>query len=205
MNRIVPLVSLPLLFLLLWACSSASVVHEWTNPAAELSGQRRYLVLGLAKQEGIRRSFEEMFAKAIVNKGGQAVVAYTVLPNAENVTDADLKRGAAELGTDAFLITRLVKTERHVEVEPGYVSMPVYGQWPQYYRGAWTGYVEPARVYEYDVAIIQTDLIEAASGTLLWSATCRTIASGRVESIIGDLVSELTKAMSQRGLLKPAA
>lgn len=183
------------------ACSTTNVVHEWANPRALLPATQRFAVIAISKQEGIRRSFEDEFVQALKIAGADAAVSYEELPDAESVTDADLRGVAKRLGASSVLVTRLIKQERHVDIDPGYAGDPFYGMWPRHYHDIWWGYLEPPRVYEYEVATMQTDMIDAATGTLTWSATSESRLSGRPGEVIRDQVRELIKAMKQRGFL----
>lgn len=183
-------------------CSTSSLVNQWRNPSAADSPRRSLIIVGVSRLEGIRRTFEDAFSSRLESEGVQASPSYKFIAQASNLNDAVLKDITARTGADGVLVTRLVHRQTDFDVDPGYVSGPLYGGWSGYYSGVWGGFVEPPRIYQYETAILSTDLLDPRTGTLLWSATTRTYASGNPSQVINDLVRTLSAAMIKAGLIE---
>ncbi len=93
---------------LLASCAPmTSLTGEWKDPAYQ-GPVKKVVVLGAAKQESVRNTFEDEFVKQLKARKIDAVASYTIVPFAQmkdrNVVAAKIK----SIGADAILVTRLV-------------------------------------------------------------------------------------------------
>jgi len=182
-------------------CASTRVVHQWTSPDAASVSFKKFLVIMISKQPGIRRSFEDEFVAKLKAMGLDAVPSYGFITEDGPVEEPRLREAVEKAGADATLITRLVRVERKYSTDYGYYYPPLVGF--GFYRGytaAWAGYYEPAAVYPYDVFISETSLYDTAKTQLVWSATVETLPQS-ISKDIAQYVDTVIAALRAKNLL----
>ena len=183
-------------------CASTRLVHQWSNPDVPAPRFTKILVLGISKQPGIRRSFEDAFVAKLRAAGVDAVAGYRFIPEDGPVEEPRLREAVAQAGVDATLMTRLVRVERKTSVDPGYYYYPPIMGFGFYrgYAAAWLGYYEPAAVYQYDVFISETSLYDVAKNQLIWSGTVETLPQS-IDKDIARYVDAVIEALKNKNLL----
>lgn len=191
--------------LLLAACASATVTSTWRDPA-DSGTVRKVLVMGISAQSANRRIFEDAFVKALGAKGAEAVASYTLLPELGPASREPVEALLRQSGADALVVTRLVKRDTRTQVHQNPVPVtparvPLSASLYGWYPGMWSGYYEPPTVYQYDVAVLETQLFRAAGGSLAWSAASELVPSGRLAEDVSRVAGDLASAMAKDGLL----
>ena len=195
--------------LLLSACSSTRLLNVWQEnppPAQPLS---HILVVGVSGQEGVRRSFEDIFSAQLIKQGIAAEPMYRLYSGASGngsgmaagaVPEDELKRIIQRTGADGVLVTRLIRTEQRLQVTPG-APMPMgfYG----FYDYAWS-YYSPPMVDTYTVALLETNVWSARDGNLLWSGTTETVDPDNSTGSVTDFAKVVTQALVKARLLPVA-
>jgi hypothetical protein len=183
---------------LLGGCASTSLVNQWKSPDYAGGPMRKIMVVGVAKQPSVRRVFEDEFVTKLKAAGVEGIPSYTVIPEDGQAEQAQLEAAVQKAGADGVLVTRLVKKEKDTQVTGGYAApmapIGMYG----WYSSAWTGYYEPATVYQYDVLTLETSLYSPQQSKLVWSGTTQTFdpsdvkqeTAGFADLIIGTLRKE---------------
>lgn len=186
------------------ACASTTLTNAWRDPAFQGEPLRKLLVLGVSDQPGVRRSFEDEFAKALVASGVDAVASHTLVPRDGRLPEAVLRDAVARSGADGVLITRLVKVDRRTSVSPGYVTaMPAYGYYSSFYGyyGSAYVYASPPVVTQYDVVVLETNLWQATRENLVWSAMTETVDPSNVRAATADYSKVVIEALKEAGLI----
>jgi hypothetical protein len=182
-------------------CASTRVVHQWTSPDAASVSFKKFLVIAINKQPGIRRSFEDEFVAKLKAMGLDAVPSYGFITEDGPVEEPRLHEAIEKAGADATLVTRLVRVERKYSADYGYYYPPLVGF--GFYRGyaaAWAGYYDPATVYPYDVFISETSLYDTAKNQLVWSGTVETLPQS-ISKDISRYVDTVIEALRAKNLL----
>lgn len=166
-----------ILLVVLGACTSTKFSAVWKDDTYE-GYPKKILVISTFQNLANRRLFEDDLVKLLKDRGTDAVVSYTVMPNPAVSDKNAIALHAKELGADAVLINRPVGTR----TEEG------------------SGFI----VYENVYINTQTDVYDIKSNRLILSATAETWIrqdvpySIHIQSYTKDLVQKL----SQKGLLK---
>jgi len=183
-------------------CASTRVIHQWSSPDISSVHLKKFLVIAISKQPGIRRSFEDEFVARLETLGVDAVPSYGFITEDGPVEEARLREAVEKSGADATLITRFVRVERKYSADygpsyyPPLVGFGFYGG----YAAAWAGYYEPATVYPYDVFISETSLYETAKNELIWSGTIETMPQS-INKDISRYVDTVIEALRAKNLL----
>jgi hypothetical protein len=182
-------------------CASTRVVQQWSNPDVPSARFKKFMVMAISKQPGIRRSFEDEFVAKLKAMGVDAVPSYGFIPEDGPVDEPRLREAIERAAADATLVTRFVRVERKYPADSGYYYPPILGF--GFYRGyaaAWLGYYEPATVYPYDVFISETSLYDTAKNQLIWSGTVETLPQS-ISKDISRYVETVIQALKGKNLL----
>jgi hypothetical protein len=125
-----------LLSLLLNACSTTSLDGSWTRP--EVVGKRLQgpvMVVGVARDDTVRRVYEDEMVGRLTTRGVKAQRSYELLPEALTKDAVErLQQAARKAGATHILSTAVIGQERETVVHQ---DPFVYGGWGGY-RG-WYG------------------------------------------------------------------
>jgi len=201
--RIAPL----LLALLLAACASTTVDGTWIRP--ELTGQRiegPVLVVGVARDETVRRIYEDDMVAKLAARGIKALQSYEVVPGVlDGDSDTRLLQEARRAGARYLLSTAVIGQDLEQTIYqdpwpyPGFVG---YRGWYGAYWGmSWPAY---AQVRTYRVYIAQTALTRADADRVEWITRTRTTAPTNIESETRAFVDVILGAMAKDGLVAAA-
>jgi hypothetical protein len=182
---------------LLAACASTSLVNQWKSPDYTGGPMRKVMVVGVAKQPGVRRVFEDEFVTKLKAAGVEAIPSYTQIGDDVLADPAAVEQAVAKLGADGVMVTRLVKRDKETQVTGGYYGpvapMGLHG----WYSSAWAGYYEPATVYQYDVVTLETSLYSPQQSKLVWSGTTETFAPTDVKKETAGYAQLIIEALQK--------
>jgi hypothetical protein len=182
-------------------CASTQLVNQWSNPAYTAPSFRKVMVIGITKQDRIRRNFEDQFADLLRAAGVDATPSYPYLRQDGPVAEAALKRAVNEAGADAVLVTRLVRIQKETEIAPGYYApdpaMAVYSL----YTTAWNSYYEPPIVYHTEIYTCETSLYDMRKNRLVWRGTAQTESLGDINKEIKNYAEIMTRELKERRLI----
>jgi hypothetical protein len=192
---------LSLLGVLLAGCASTKLVSVWQDPKFSGPQLQGILVIGVTRQAGIRRIFEDEFVRQLAGRGVKAVASYTLIPEDGEVPKERLAEAVKEAGVEGILITRLVKVERETRVYPGSFAGPPYMGFYGFYSSAWIGFYDPPQIYAYDVVTSETNLFDSRNQNLLWSGTSETFSPRDVNQDTQVFASVIIQALEQSRLI----
>ena len=195
------------------ACSTATeITGSWKNTDATADGQRigTILVTALSPKTHVRQTVENDIAKALMENGYQTVKSFDVMePFTEGKTPdkSELFSKITQTGADAIMTVALINKEtetRYVPGNAGYAPVPRFG----YYRTFWgyyntwypmmysEGYYEEDKVY-----FIETNVYNASTKELLWSAQSETYNPSSLEDFSEEFADVVVSRMERDGLL----
>jgi hypothetical protein len=191
------------------ACTTRTeVVTSWAAPGANKATVKKVLVLGISKDNGIRRTYEDGFALKLGEMGYHAIPGYRWVPDAAQFNRDEVAARVKAEGVTHVLITRLVgtktvTTETAPTVVAGYGYAPYgpgwYGSWGTYYAGGYGAVVSPGYTTVNDVVTLETNFYDASkeADNLVWTGQSETWidqsgpSQKKVGSVIGALVYEM--------------
>jgi hypothetical protein len=181
--------------LAVWGCASTQLIDTWRDPKHSGPPLTRILVIGVTKQAGLRRTFEDEFVRQLQAKGVRAVASYTLIPEDGEVPRDRLAEAVKESGVEGVMVTRLVRVDREAQVYPGTYVGPSYAGFYRFYSSAWVGFYDPPQVYSYDVVTAETNLFDVRGDTLIWSGTTETFGRRNVKKDVTDFATVIVKAL----------
>ena len=191
----------PATVLTLAACASTELVNQWSNPAYTSPSFKKVMVIGVTKQAGIRRTFEDEFVAQLKAAGVNATPSYLYIPQDGPIGEAVLKQALKEAAADAMIITRLVRVQQKTEIAPGYYPPdPAMAVHPLY-TTAWNDYYEPPIVYRSEIYTCETSLYDTLKNRVVWSGTAQTTTPGNLNQEIKDYAGVMISALKDKNLI----
>ena len=169
------------------ACATTELTSVWKNEAYQGGPLRKILIIGVDRNQEMKRLLENEFVLQLKAKGIDAVPSHTVLPEDTILEKEMITAKISELRIDSVLITTLVDVKETEAYESPTFFAPTgfYGYYMQCCYNVMSGYnVE-----------IETRIFDAHYDTVIWSALSATVldpAPGKtIQSYIAAIVSEL--------------
>lgn len=163
------------------------------------------LVVGVARTETARRSFEDHLARELETRGTEAVASHRVLPGSGRLAEADLRRVVREGGFDGVLLTRLLAVDEETTYVPPQtsVSMGAGGGFYRHYGMAYGVSVSPGYLQTTTIVRLETRLYESRDAALVWSAQSDTFDPSSVDDTISSVSAALIDQLEKDGYLRP--
>lgn len=210
MNAFIRLSLLLLSGFLLTACSTAEIVGSWSNPDYKGKISNVYII-GIAKNDSIRRIFEDTFDRQLATHGVKAFSSYKDLPGDQESNKVIIIERMKKNGCDSVLLTKLIGQRKETVTTPGTVSgyssgsyydgRGGYGSWGNYYDRRSDFVYTPATTTEYTVLTIESVLYNLKNKEMIWSAQLETFAEGNINALTQDFVEQVTKDLKSKGLI----
>lgn len=195
------------------SCSAKTqMVTTWSAPGASKDTVKKVLVLGIAKDASIRRTYEDSFAEKLKGLGYDAIPGYTWEPDASKLDrDAIAARIKSE-NVSHVLVTRLVGTKKVETVTPATVTTVGYAPYGPGYYGGWGSYwsvgystvVSPGYTTINDVVTLETNFYDTSKDkdALVYSGQSETwLDQSGASSIIKDVIGKVVYSMRSKQVI----
>lgn len=187
--------------LLAAACApSTKILKSWVDPSLPPGTLKKVLVLGVARNSTLRRSYEDAFVAALKDRGVEGVPSYEWAPDVSTIDRDAIAARVREEGVTQVLVTRVVNRQKVETYQPPTVSTvgvsPYgpgwYGGWYPYYSVGFSYVSSPGYVTVHDVVSLETNLYDSASEKLIWSGLSETwvetTPDRNIQPVIGTLI-----------------
>ena len=189
---------------LIAGCSPIKVTSVWVDPEYQGNGIDNVFVVGVSKDGGLRRIFEDEFVTLFKQRNVQATSSYRVITDEELRNEKIMDDKVNASGSDTILMTRLIDMRKDKQyIPPDYVYAP-----PSYYYGGWHGYynraymVSPGYMVEYETAVLETNLYDLKNDKLIWSARSDAPTDGNIGKHIKDFARSIINQLAEAKLIK---
>ena len=179
------------------SCQSTRIADVWVSKEPHPGKFKRLMIVALAQTPGLRAQYENDFADKLANAHVLAVASINLVPDVKAIDRRTVEAWSVEYGLDAVVVTRVVNVERKTKYVP-----PVYtmGGW----YGAWAVASSPGRVVENTTISLETDLFDAKSEKLIYSAVTETFDPSSRTKAVHAVIDALVEDMTKRGYLPPS-
>lgn len=192
------------------ATTTSTMNTSWVNPEHSPTPIKKVLVIGLANDPAMRKTFETSMGATLQKEGVESVASFGVMQDLTRAADQAAARAlvleaVTKTGADAVTVTRLVREDTSQRVVQGstYVAPSAYyHNMYGYYYNSYQMVSTPDYVVEDKAYVVETNLYDAATENLVWTGISETVnpvsASEAVESVGKTIVYTLRK----EGLIK---
>ena len=191
----------------LGACqkTTTTIPLSWRNPAYENGGFEKLFVIGVGKDDGTRRLFEDRFARAIALEGAAAQASWGHLPQSERLSAKQIRGAIDGDDFDGVLITRLLginQSEEYVPPSTHTVPTTYYGYGYYGYYGTSYEIVHQPGYYKTNTTFrLETNLYSVATGDLVWSGQSDTVNPESITDVIDSMTSAVAKKLKTEKLI----
>ncbi len=181
-------------------CVSTSLIDRWKDPAFSGPPLHKVLVVGVQKDDGRRRLWEDGMVAALSHEGVKATPSYVVFPNKAPSAE-ELASTASREGFDGVLASHFVSASRQNYWMPVYAGVG-FG-WRYRYFGYWDGVYAPGYVETQHNTDYQTDVftVDTAGGKLIWTGITRSVDLRSTHSITDEISRVLVPALQKQGII----
>lgn len=190
------------------SCGTTSMKSAWKDDTYQTT-PKKFMVIGIAKNSGTRRFYEDQFVSVLKKRGVDAIPSYMHFTGDGQVDSATAIAKIRELGVDAVLITRLLD-KKTVEtyypptttyMGPSYYPS-YYGGFYGYYGGSYSYMTTPGYTAVEDYYSLETNIYDMNSLKLIYSGLSETgISSTASDSVIKEVVQVLSESMVQKKVI----
>lgn len=181
------------LCLLLGGCSSLTVVETWHNQNGPERHYRKLMILGIGQDENRRRLFENIVVDEMGHLGVMAVASHPYVKDLEKANRDDVVAAVRASGADGVLTARPLSVGDKTVTQKG-APGGVYGT-------AAGGFSALKPASGYLLATLQTNLYDAASAELVWTATVKTFDAAREARVSRELAQFFVERLRKDGFL----
>jgi len=205
--------SLTLMLALISCSPSMKITSSWVNKDKAAVPPKEYKTIFISvitSKLELRTKMENELAAAAVKHGYIAIksidkfapVTSGQKPNKEEIIEQIRKTGA-----DAIFTTAVVDKQSETRYVPGtvmyapYPAFGYYGRWGGYYGNAW-GYGAPGYYSTDKTYFLESNLFDAATETILWSAQSELYNPTSIEHSSKGYTELMISQLEKDGLLK---
>ena len=195
---------LALVVLGLGGCASSRMQSSWTDPTWKGGLPEKIIIIDVAQQDPLRRSFEDGFRIQLSKHMIEGIPSYTLFPPGTLDKEAVVAK-VKEIGATGVMVTRLLdkKTvETYVPPTTMMAASPYYpsyyGGWNSYYVMSTSTYSTPGYAQTTDYAYLESNLYDGVGGGIIWTGRSETAmlpgdVYGQIPGVVGLLVNELIR------------
>jgi hypothetical protein len=176
-------------FMSLSCASSLNLKSNWRSSVYKGPAYKKIMVVAMTKLVGLRQSMEDEFAQQLRSQGVEVATCHEFIPDPGKASQEELVRVGQGMGTEAYLILRLLGTgtEGHDSAQ-GYSFNRVYGFW----------YANPVVMTKWsEVARLESMIYDGKTSELVWRATVDVVDPSGSEGQISRFVSLIVKTLSE--------
>ena len=205
-----------LAFVLVSCGSSTSISESWTNKQA-FEQPRNYnsiFIVALTGNMAARSLIEDELAFYAEKNGLKAIKSHEVFPATFTQGNAPTRETIMEVirnsGADAIFAVSLLNKETESRYVPGNtnyaygynpLSYSYYGSFYGYYNAMYPVAYDPGYYTTDKVYYLESNLYDAATEELLWSAQSKTYNPSSLEGFTQDYTEALVKKLQKDGLV----
>jgi hypothetical protein len=184
------------------ACASTRVQSVWEAPTLSSQAFHRVLVVGMMREESVRKAYETRLAADLRAQGVPATESFRFIPQISGLQRENLRPLTQSEGFDAVLIGRVTDVRVRREYVPAdtWSTLDAWG----FYDYGWAD----ARVVDnIPIVNVETRLYEVkeGAGQLVWSAVSESYDPGSNQEMGAHIAEGVAKRVAKDVRFAPAA
>ena len=191
--------------ILLSSCATTSLTTTWHDQSyANNSSLQDVLVIAVTEEETSRRLYEDGFVAKLAESGVRGIPSYSLQISDIQPTKQAVQTAVAMADARFVLITRHLGTDKKQHYRPPqpiYVD-PYYSRMYRYYPMAYREvHYSPGYNYTVTTVSIESNLYDAQTEKLIWSAQSQSVDPKMSKSYFDSLVNVFAKDLQDKKLL----
>lgn len=194
---------LPLLGLaLFWvgSCATTEFKSTWKDPEAgpvQLQG-KRVATFVVTNNEALARSAEDAAARALAERGVQAIPGYKLIPAGQATDKEALQKKLSAEQVDGAVVMRVVDRRQEVNYVP---TGPSYGSFYGYWDYGWSAVGSPGYMETDTIVSVETLVYSVPQNKLIWGGVSETFEPGKVDKVTKEIIDKAAKEMKKDGVI----
>ncbi|MUH37649.1 hypothetical protein D9O36_17505 [Zobellia amurskyensis] len=197
--------------LLIFSCSSTSLVENWKNPDIVLFNAQKVLIVGMAKNESARQSFEAQLQKEFTKRNVDAMqsldvfdVSFTDSRKTEKELD-DVEQSLLDKGFDAILFTKITGSENRESFLSAISKLDNYkGRFNDDYLENQDIYYDDNYYDQFNIYHAETTLYcicEGKDRSMIWRGSIDITDPKNIEKAVDDYIKLIVLSMEEQDLI----
>jgi hypothetical protein len=196
----------------LFGCVTPTTIQSsWVDPTFDRGPFHRVAVVALFDTNSESRTFEQEAARALEDRGVDAVEAYSIVGDAHMLEQNELRAKLADANVDGILIYRLIAVDERQYYRPPtpYLHMPggvIHGDpfywyyYPRadyysYWRSTWDVTHSPGYWEPHSFVVVESSFYDAGENRLVWTAKTETMDDTQFKATTESIVNRVTKQL----------
>ena len=185
------------------ACAPVKTLDVWKADNSEVALQN-VMVIAFAKQENIRKQFENVISNQLASRGVTAIASHKVFPVLDKtVAPDDVAAKALEMGVKHVLVAKSVSEKEVHNIQVNgirYATMAGYGENYSFYG---SGFVTTYTSYDSTFINVATNLYDVGSKSLVWSSLSQVEFGTSKQAGISDFIPIVVSQLESSQLIQP--
>ena len=205
---------LPVVMLI--ACvESTKITGAWKNPKQPVKSYSSIFVASLTSNTVARATIENNLSAALEKEGIAVYRSMDEFPpgiKKDSLTKDEIMRRMKNKKSDAILTVSLIRSETESQYFPdgGYPYAPFprygwYGDFWGYYSYWYPSFYSPGYYVQDKIYYMESNLYDAATEQVVWSAQSRTYNPSDVENFSKEFSRVIVSKLKEDGMLKTSA
>lgn len=196
------------LFILSSCGTSTQIVGSWKKSGAESIGYRKVFVAALTNNMIAKQKVENELAAIMSRSGVTVTKSLDVFPpdiESKNNKDKEaLLKKIRDYDTDLIVTNAVIDKQTQERYSSGYPYSPWgwAGNFWGYYRGYYGRFYDPGYYTLDKVYYLETNVFDAKTDQLIWSAQSKTYNPSSLNSFIEGYAKVIAQKLLQDGILK---
>ncbi len=187
------------------SCATTSLINTWHDKSYSGNNSLRdVLVIAVTEEETSRRLYEDGFVAKLAESGVRGIPSYSLQISDIEPTKQAVQSAVAMADARFVLITRHLGTDKkqhYSPPQPIYVD-PYYSMMYRYYPMAYREVrYSPGYSYTVTTVSIESNLYDAQTEKLIWSAQSKSVDPNMSKSYFDGLVNVFAKDLQEKKLL----
>jgi hypothetical protein len=196
----------------LFGCVTPTTIQSsWVDPTFDRSPFHRVAVVALFDTDSDSQSFEQQAARALDDRGVDAIEGYSIVGDEHMLDQAELRAKLTGANVEGILIYRLIAVDERQDYRPPtpYLHMPggvirgdpfYWYYYPRsdyysYWRSTWDVTHSPGYWEPHSFVVVESSFYDADKDQLVWTAKTETMDDTQFNATTESIVSRVTKKL----------
>jgi hypothetical protein len=190
------------IILTLSCASPMQMTDNWRNSTYTGPAYKKIMVVAMTKQDDVRQSIEDEFAKQLRSRGVEAAACHECIPDVDKVTREELAKVSEGMEIEAYLIVRVLRVGTEVQSYQANSPSSMAGSTgtDSMMNMQWFG-PEPAMGKRSEVSTLESRLYDGKTANIVWRSTVNAVNPSPSGGQISKFVSLELKALSEKKLI----
>ncbi len=189
-----------LLSILVVSCANTEVIDHWVAPG-HTKTYTHPMIIGVSDSQQTRRIFEKYFVAELKKIHISATPSYELISSQQKMNRETVIKAVQGTNIDAVIVTYLVSSDSQTKYKDSPLNQGYSGDVENIMMSD-TLISTRGRASSTEVVTLKTDVYDAQSKSLVWSAQTRTVAPESIDEVVTSVTAILISHMLGDNVIK---